>query len=129
MTHKLLLVEDNEDARVLLAEVIEGAGFEVSAAGSVDEAATLAAQGAFEVLVSDISLPDGTGVELMRRLQDAGSPIYGIAMSGFGSNTDVAASLAAGFRHHLVKPFELKLLEAHLQTAKEALAAAPGSSR
>jgi DNA-binding response OmpR family regulator len=63
------------------------------------------------VLISDIGLPDGTGLELMQSLR-AGHRMRGIAMSGFGMEDDVRRSLHAGFHTHLTKPVNLDLLEA-----------------
>ncbi len=69
-----------------------------------------------DVLISDIGLPDGNGWELMARLGDA-APRYAIAMSGFGMASDRQRSLAAGFRHHLLKPVEPNQLERLLDEA------------
>ena len=74
------------------------------------------------MLISDIGLPDGTGWELLQRLQ-LPHPIYAIAMSGFGMNADQARSRAAGFRHHLLKPFPLNELDGLLEEAARELAA------
>src|SRR5262245_64242319 len=57
----------------------------------------------FRSLVSDVRLPDGSGLDLMRELSRAG-PVKGIAISGFGSEKDVSQSREAGFDRHLVKP-------------------------
>jgi CheY-like chemotaxis protein len=65
----------------------------------------------FDLLISDIALPDGTGLELIACLR-AMSSIRGIAISGFGMNGDIQKSLEAGFAEHLVKPVKLEKLEA-----------------
>jgi CheY-like chemotaxis protein len=66
----------------------------------------------FDILVSDIGLPDGSGLELMPRFVAlAGTrPIAGIALSGFGMPEDVERSYAAGFHEHLIKPVDFALL-------------------
>ena len=69
----------------------------------------------FDLIISDVGLPDGNGTELMKRLRFA-SRIRGIAISGFGSNADREKSLAAGFSEHLVKPITMERLEAAIQT-------------
>ena len=69
----------------------------------------------FDLIISDVGLPDGNGTELMKRLRVA-SRIRGIAISGFGSNADREKSLAAGFSEHLVKPITMERLEAAIQT-------------
>ena len=65
---------------------------------------------AFDLLISDAGLPDGTGAELMTRLR-AVQPVPGVAISGFGVNGDVQKSLAAGFSTHLIKPITFEQLE------------------
>ena len=78
----------------------------------------------FDLLISDIALPDGTGMELMMRLR-AISNVPGIAISGFGNNGDIERSLQAGFSEHLTKPIKLDNLEAAIERA---LAHADGSA-
>ena len=73
-----------------------------------------------DVLVSDISLPDGTGYELMRSVGSAG-PVSAIALSGFGAPEDMRRSLEAGFARHIVKP----VLPSELLTAIAEVAAPP----
>ena len=70
----------------------------------------------FDLLISDIALPDGSGVDLMRQLR-AISAIPGIAISGFGNNGDIERSLQAGFSEHLIKPIKLDDLEAAIERA------------
>ena len=87
--------------------------------GSADSVASalerLPAFGA-DVLISDIGLDDGTGWDLMKRLESSRPP-YALAMSGFGSSSDRANSRAAGFRHHLWKPVMPEYLDALLVEA------------
>jgi PAS domain S-box-containing protein len=98
----ILLIEDHEDtARAMLAALAK-LGFEVRLASSLEEGRRLARL-PFDVLVSDVQLPDGSGLDLMRELSAAG-PVKGIAISGFGSDKDVSLSQEAGFDRHLVKP-------------------------
>jgi CheY-like chemotaxis protein len=70
----------------------------------------------FDLLISDIALPDGNGIELMMQLH-AISKIPGIAISGFGNNGDIEKSLQAGFAEHLIKPVKLDALEAAIERA------------
>jgi CheY-like chemotaxis protein len=69
----------------------------------------------FDLLISDIGLPDGSGLELMRRLRER-APIPGVAISGYGTAEDVAASEAAGFSVHLTKPVDIARLRAAVAT-------------
>ena len=64
--------------------------------------------------MSDLGLPDSTGLELMTRMQDI-QPLPGIAMSGYGMEEDVRKSIAAGFSEHLVKPVKIPQLVAAIQ--------------
>jgi CheY-like chemotaxis protein len=59
-----------------------------------------------DILISDIGLPDGSGLEIMRHLRDRDGhgPVRGIALSGFGMEEDIRKSREAGFDHHLTKP-------------------------
>jgi CheY-like chemotaxis protein len=93
-----------------LTRLLSLRGFEVAAADSQATALALAADAEFDILVSDIELPDGDGIELLSRLRD-GRPIAGIALSGFGAPEDIDQSLAAGFALHLVKPTDFRRLE------------------
>jgi len=74
--------------------------------------------GEFDLLISDIELPDGSGLDLMREL-GPGRGLPGIAMSGFGSDTDLAQSRAAGFLEHLVKPIDARALDTAIQRVVE----------
>jgi PAS domain S-box-containing protein len=101
----ILLVEDHADTARVLRRILEHAGFEVAHAGTVADARELAAGTRFDLVISDVGLPDGTGVDLMRFLHTH-HRLSGIALSGFGTDEDVAASSAAGFAEHLTKPVD-----------------------
>ena len=107
--HRILLVEDHVDTRRVLTRLLTSFGFAVSAAGSVREALDLSERERFDVLVSDIGLPDGTGTELMRELKQR-QTITGIALSGFGRDEDIRRSADAGFVSHLIKPVNFQTL-------------------
>jgi CheY-like chemotaxis protein len=106
---KILLVEDNRDTLRFLNLVLSRHGHEVLPAASLAEARAQAAAGDISLLLSDIELPDGTGLELMGELRDRG--VRGISMSGFGSEEDIRLSLEAGFAAHLTKPLNVTRLE------------------
>jgi signal transduction histidine kinase/CheY-like chemotaxis protein len=108
---RILLVDDHQDTCVALERLLVRRGHLVAAAHNVRSAMEAAACNAFDLLISDIALPDGTGTELMTYLR-AISRIPGIAISGFGMNGDVEKSLEAGFAEHLVKPVKMENLEA-----------------
>jgi PAS domain S-box-containing protein len=117
----VLLVEDHPDTADQLTRLLKRAGHEVSCAGTLEQARDLLAATSaettacpFDILISDLGLPDGSGHDLMRDLGKChGMP--GIALSGFGMKEDVAASLAAGFARHMTKPVDWHELKAEIQ--------------
>ena len=107
---RILYVEDHDETRRVMGRLLQGLGYSVRPAASVAEAVALAEHEPFDLLVSDIGLPDGTGHDVMRHLKPSGVP--GIALSGFGQDEDLRRSSEAGFETHLVKPVTLETLEA-----------------
>ncbi|MEY2520025.1 MAG: hypothetical protein QOF24_1784 [Verrucomicrobiota bacterium] len=108
---RILLVDDHPDTCSALERLLTLRGHSVATAGSVGAALETAGQNPFDLLISDVGLPDGNGMELFRRLR-ATQPMRGIAISGFGMDADIGKSLEAGFAEHLVKPVKLEKLEA-----------------
>lgn len=107
---RILLVEDHRDTRNSMRRLLEIAEHQVVAAENAREALEHAAQGSFDLVISDLGLPDQSGHELMRQLRERhGLP--GIALSGFGMEEDLARSRAAGFSHHLIKPVAFRQLK------------------
>ena len=113
-TMRILLVEDHEDTNRSLTQLLRRRGYHVQPAHSVGKALDIAANEEFDIVVSDIGLPDGTGVDLMQRL-NATRPIAGIALTGFGMEEDIQKSHDGGFYHHLVKPVDLNKLDSIIQ--------------
>src|SRR5688572_22209539 len=97
---QILIVENHPDTVKWLQLFLEDLGHKVVAARNLAEAQAALAQKEWQVLISDIGLPDGAGWELLERGTHKRPP-FSIAMSGFGMNADSARSRAAGFRHHL----------------------------
>ena len=90
----------------------------MAATHSMRAAMEAAVQNQFDLLLSDIALPDGSGTDLMMQVR-AIRPIPGIAMSGFGMQADIDRSLQAGFVDHLVKPVKPEQLEALINRIME----------
>jgi PAS domain S-box-containing protein len=107
---QILLVEDHGDTAELMMTVLEHGGHRVARATDVASALLAAGRDQFDLLISDLGLPDGSGLDLIRKLRGNGSSIPAIAVSGYGQPNDVAQSRAAGFQVHLVKPIEPKCL-------------------
>ncbi len=108
---RILLVDDHPDTCLALERLLTLRGHHVVAAQSVRAAMEVAESNQFDLLISDVGLPDGSGMELFRHLR-AKFTMPGIAMSGFGMDSDIGKSLEAGFSAHLVKPVKLEKLEA-----------------
>ena len=106
---KVLLVEDHADTSKILSRLLSSVGHEVKTAASVAEAIEAAGRERFDLVISDIGLPDGSGLDLMRRLGES-YPVQGIALSGFGMDTDLERSREAGFAEHLTKPINFQQL-------------------
>jgi len=116
--YRILLVEDHQDTARVLARLLRGVGHDVSTAHSVADAISAVRGKQFDVVVSDIGLPDGTGIDLIRELrQRHGQTLAAIALTGFGMEEDVARTKQAGFDEHLSKPVNLMHLEETIQRA------------
>lgn len=111
---QILLVEDHKDTARVLGRILKTAGYEVSHADSVATARELANARRFDLVISDVGLPDGSGLDLMQGLRET-QGLAGIALSGFGTEDDVAASTAAGFAEHLTKPVEWERLRSAIE--------------
>jgi PAS domain S-box-containing protein len=111
---KILMVEDHFDTNRALQRLLSGLGYDVSSASTVESAMREARAQTFDLLISDIGLPDGSGLDLIRKLL-AERPIKGIALSGYGMEEDIQRSREAGFEEHLTKPINLQKLEATIQ--------------
>jgi signal transduction histidine kinase/ActR/RegA family two-component response regulator len=111
---KILLVDDHQDTCAALEKLLARRGHLVAVTHNVHSAMETAVRNKFDLLISDIALPDGTGMDLMMQLR-AIANVPGIAISGFGNNGDIERSLQAGFSEHLIKPIKLGSLEAAIE--------------
>lgn len=107
---RVLLVEDHAETASVLGRLLGRMGHEVKVASNIATALDLAASATFDVVVSDIGLPDGTGHDLMRHIKQ-NYQIPGVALTGYGMEDDVARSRDAGFVAHVVKPVNLDHLQ------------------
>jgi signal transduction histidine kinase/ActR/RegA family two-component response regulator len=110
---RVLLVEDHVDSARAAAELLGETCDRVVVARNVADALAEAASQPFDLVLSDLGLPDGTGLDLMRALRDRHG-LRGIAISGYGMEEDRRASLEAGFVDHIVKPISFQRLAATL---------------
>ena len=120
---RLLVVEDHTDTANTLVRLLSRYGHQVLSADSVGTALEIARANEFDVIVTDIGLPDGNGVDLFKQIKaESRDPkLRGIALSGFGTEEDVARSKAAGFEDHLTKPVDFALLHRRLAEIGKAM--------
>jgi signal transduction histidine kinase/ActR/RegA family two-component response regulator len=125
----ILLVEDHADTARLMMLLLKGFGHSVRAAASIEAAKRAAAAERFDLLISDVGLPDGTGMELMRDLKGQ-YDIAGIALTGYGMEDDVRQCREAGFAEHFTKPIDPERLRAAIERRRrEPAGGAPTSNR
>ena len=111
---RVLVVDDHVDTCTGMKMMLERRGYRVTIAHTADQAMAKAGQQQFDLLISDIGLPDRSGYELMQELSTTKS-LRGIALSGFGMENDVSRARAAGFSEHLTKPINFDRLDEAIQ--------------
>jgi HAMP domain-containing protein/signal transduction histidine kinase/CheY-like chemotaxis protein len=119
---RILLVEDHADTNRSLTNLLRRRSYHVQSALNFESAVDLSEKEEFDVLICDLALPDGNGIDLMRKLSSK-KPLFGIALTGFGMEADIRRSHEVGFQHHLVKPIDLNKLDSLIQ---EGAASLPG---
>ena len=107
---RLLVVDDHYDTCTGMRMMLERRGYRVTVAHTADEAVEKTEHEDFDLMISDIGLPDRSGYELMEELR-ASKSLRGIALSGFGMENDVSRARTAGFSEHLTKPINFERLE------------------
>lgn len=105
----VLLIDDHVDTGTVIRMLLERQGFTVLVANTAAEAIETARKKDFDLVISDIGLPDESGIELLPKLL-AIRNVPAIALSGFGTEDDRERSRQAGFREHILKPFNLAVL-------------------
>ena len=100
---RILLVEDHGDTARIMSRLLRAQGHTVEHAGDVATALKLAGEQTFDVLLSDLGLPDGSGLDIIRGLRARGLEWPGIALSGYGMEEDVRRSREAGFVAHIIR--------------------------
>ena len=114
---RLLVVDDEPDLRTLYELTLVREGYDVQSAGSVEEAWTLLAGEAFHLVITDMRMPDGSGLDLLRRLGDAGRPEKAIIITAYGSAENAVEALKAGAYDYLTKPVDLRQFRAAVASA------------
>jgi len=111
---RILLVEDHDDTRRVLARLLAHFGYEVTLSASVEEALQAFRSQTFDAILSDIGLPDGTGYDIITEAKRTGD-VHAVALTGFGMSEDVRRSKEAGFDFHLTKPVDVAELRTVLR--------------
>lgn len=114
---RLLVVDDEPDLRTLYELTLVREGYDVSCAGSVTEAWALLESGSFQLVITDMRLPDGTGMELLQRLDDARRAERTIVITAWGSAENAVEALKAGAYDYLTKPVDLRQFRAAVASA------------
>lgn len=117
---RVLVVEDNPDAREMLAELLGMMGHRVAAAEDGVAGLDLALRWRPELAIVDLGLPGISGYEVARRVKEETGDIYMVALTGYGQAEDRDRALAAGFDEHMVKPLEIEELQRVLDHARRA---------
>ena len=111
---RILVVEDHDDTLRSMKLLLHRLGYEVLTADNMADALRIAMQQPFDILLSDIGLPDGSGLELLKRIRSV-RDVPALALSGFGMDEDIERSRAAGFSDHLTKPVSIDRLQAAIE--------------
>jgi CheY-like chemotaxis protein len=107
----ILVVDDHDDTLRSMKLLLRRLGYEVLAAENMSNALQIADHQHFDFLLSDIGLPDGSGLELLKRIRSI-REVPALALSGFGMDEDIERSRDAGFVDHLTKPVSIDRLQA-----------------
>ncbi len=124
---RILVVEDHYDTRQVLCKLLTRWGHQVASAASVAEGLAEAGRQSFDLLLSDVSLPDGTGMDLLQQMGDK-RPVYAVSLSGHGMPADFERSRKAGFFQHLIKPVSIDQLKRLLHQFAKSVASSGGKA-
>jgi two-component system response regulator PilR (NtrC family) len=123
---RLLVVDDEPDLRTLYELALLREGYDIDAAGGVEEGWALLRAGRYDAVITDMRLPDGTGLDLLARLEQAGRPEKTIVITAYGSAENAVQALKAGAYDYLTKPVDLRQFRAVVAAALGRVAA-PGA--
>ncbi|WP_119152940.1 sigma-54-dependent transcriptional regulator [Caldimonas tepidiphila] len=115
--YKLLVVDDEPDLRTLYELTLLREGYDVETAASVQEAWARLAERSYSAVITDMRLPDGSGMDLLRRLEQAGRGEKAVVITAFGSPENAVEALKAGAFDYLTKPVDLKQFRAVVASA------------
>ncbi len=113
----LLVVDDEPDLRTLYELTLLREGYDIETAGSVEEALLHLKDRTYSAVITDMRLPDGTGLDLLRRLEETGRREKAIVITAYGSSENAVEALKAGAYDYLTKPVDLKQFRAVVASA------------
>jgi two-component system response regulator PilR (NtrC family) len=116
---RILVVDDESSMREMLGIMLRKEGFDVLLTESRAQAAAVLAKGAVEMVITDVKLPDGDGIEILRHVKAAAPETVVIVMTAFGSTQTAVAALKLGAHDYLVKPFDVEELKVVVRNALE----------
>jgi DNA-binding response OmpR family regulator len=116
----VLLVEDHSPTRLALERLLQRRNYMVFPAETAAEALAIASSEKIDIVISDIGLPDASGFELMAELEKRFG-LKGIALTGYGTESDIARSRATGFAVHLIKPVSMQALDSAIASLTQAM--------
>src|SRR5580765_4534573 len=119
MAKKILVVDDEPSMRELLSIMLHKEGYEVLAAESRAKAAAVLAKASVDMVITDVKLPDGDGIEILRHVKAASPETAVIVMTAFGSTSTAVAALKLGAHDYLTKPFDVEELKIVVRGALE----------
>jgi len=122
--HRLLVVDDEPDLRTLYELTLLREGYDVDSAESVTQASAMLEAQRYQLVITDMRLPDGSGLDLLRRMEEAGHGEKGIVITAYGSAENAVEALKAGAYDYLTKPVDLRQFRAAVASA---LGRAPGA--
>jgi two-component system response regulator PilR (NtrC family) len=127
---RLLVVDDEPDLRTLYELTLVREGYDVESAASVEEGWALLQQrgpGGYQLVITDMRLPDGSGLDLLRRIDDAGRREKAIVITAYGSPENAVEALKAGAYDYLTKPVDLRQFRAVVASALGRMPGLPGA--
>jgi PAS domain S-box-containing protein len=107
---RVLLIEDHEDTARVLEKVLQQMGYEVETCSTVGIACQKLRERKFDVILSDIGLPDGSGIDFIKAAREI-CQTPAVALTGYGMAEDIDRCLQAGFEEHLTKPIDIDRLQ------------------
>jgi two-component system response regulator PilR (NtrC family) len=116
---KILVIDDEASMRELLGIMLHKEGYSVELADSRKQAAAVLARGPVDMVITDVKLPDGDGIEILRHLKAAAPDTVVVVMTAFGSTETAVAALKLGAQDYLIKPFDVEELKIVVRNALE----------